>query len=44
MNSVVPYVIFGSVNLAVGLLTLTLPETSGTRLPSNIQEANELEK
>lgn len=40
----VPYIIFGSVNICIGSLALMLPETSKSQLPSNIQEAEDMEK
>ena len=43
-NSAIPYIIFGSINLIAGVLSLLLPETNGIRLPSNMQEAKELER
>ena len=44
MGNSVPYIIFGSVNICIGSLALMLPETSKSQLPSNIQEAEDMEK
>eukprot|EP00058_Branchiostoma_floridae_P007179 XP_002592667.1 hypothetical protein BRAFLDRAFT_118384 [Branchiostoma floridae] len=39
-----PYVIFGGVSIAAGLLALLLPETVGKKLPSTIEEGENLRK
>ncbi|XP_066270962.1 organic cation transporter protein-like [Branchiostoma lanceolatum] len=39
-----PYVIFGGVSIAAGLLALLLPETVGKELPSTIEEAENIGK
>jgi hypothetical protein len=43
-NTALPYIIFGGVDLIMGCLVLMLPETKGTSLPSNVQEAEQFEK
>ncbi|CAH1251990.1 SLC22A5 [Branchiostoma lanceolatum] len=39
-----PYVIFGGVSIAAGLLALLLPETVGKELPATIEEAENIGK
>lgn len=39
-----PYIIFGSVSLFAGFLTVLLPETKGISLPVTVQEAVDLER
>ena len=43
-NPALPYIIFAGVNILVGSFCFALPETNHATLPSNIQEAIELEK
>ncbi len=43
-NRSLPYIIFGGVSLAAGVLTLLLPETKGLNMPSTIQDAKDLER
>ncbi len=42
-NHSLPYIVFGAINLVVGVLTLMLPETKGLPMPATIQEAKDLE-
>ena len=42
-NRSLPYIVFGTINLIVGVLTLMLPETKGLAMPATIQEAKDLE-
>lgn len=44
MNRSLPYVIFGAISLAIGVLTLLLPESKGLPIPATIQQAIDLEK
>lgn len=37
-----PMMMFGGLSLLAGLLTLTLPETRGLRLPQTLEEAESL--
>ncbi|KAI8499574.1 hypothetical protein Bbelb_226250 [Branchiostoma belcheri] len=39
-----PYVIFGGMSIAAGLLTLLLPETIGRKLPATIEEGENIGK
>ena len=43
-NRNLPYIFFGGITLAAGLLTLLLPETKGRNMPSTIQDAKDLER
>lgn len=43
-NPAFPYLVFGILNIIVGLLSLLLPESKGSPLPSTFAEAVELEK
>lgn len=42
LHPTMPMVVFGSMSLLAGLLTLALPETKGQRLPHTIEEAESL--
>nr|CAH0104623.1 unnamed protein product [Daphnia galeata] len=44
VNRSLPYVIFGAISLAIGVLTLLLPESKGRATPATVQEAIDLEK
>jgi hypothetical protein len=44
VNRSLPYVIFGAISLAIGVLTLWLPESKGRDTPATVQEAIDLEK
>jgi len=43
-NAAIPYLIFGILNIVVGLLSVMLPETKGLPMPCSIAEAKALEK
>ena len=43
-NSSLPYIIFGGVSIASGVLTLFLPETKGYEMPATVQDAIKLEE
>jgi len=43
-NSSLPYIIFGGVSIASGVLTLLLPETKGYEMPATVQDAIKLEE
>ncbi|CAN7983875.1 unnamed protein product, partial [Ixodes pacificus] len=42
LHPIMPMMVFGSLSLLAGVLTLTLPETRGQRLPQTIEEAESL--
>ncbi|EEC15303.1 organic cation/carnitine transporter, putative [Ixodes scapularis] len=42
LHPIMPMIVFGSMSLLAGVLTLTLPETRGQRLPQTIEEAESL--
>ena len=44
INPALPYIIFSAFNIVSGISCFLLPETNDAPLPSNIQEAIELEK
>lgn len=39
-----PMVVFGGVSVVGGLLSLTCPETLGTKMPNTIEEAEDIGK
>lgn len=42
LHPMMPMMMFGGLSLLAGLLTLTLPETRGLRLPQTLEEAESL--
>ncbi|CAN7976725.1 unnamed protein product, partial [Ixodes persulcatus] len=42
LHPIMPMIVFGGMSLLAGVLTLTLPETRGQRLPQTIEEAESL--